>query len=79
MTGWGSTYTGQNLFPEFEERDKFIVPKVIEGYSSSGLNSTEPGDTLIVSSQEESQILYEILLSRYRTGGGKSPTSCTRL
>ena len=55
MAGWGSTYTGQNSFPEFEERDKFIVPQVIEGHSSSSDlgSTTQPGDTLIVSSQDE--------------------------
>ena len=54
MAGWGSSYTGQNSFPEFEERDKFIVPQVIEGHSSSNLGSTtQPGDALIVSSQDE--------------------------
>ena len=56
MAGWGSAYTGQNSFPEFEERDKFVVPQVIEGYHSNNSDlggSTQPGDTLIVSSQDE--------------------------
>ena len=67
MAGWGSTYTGQNSFPEFEERDKFVVPQVVEGYhqrqsNNSDLGSStlqQPGDgdddddTLIVSSQDE--------------------------
>jgi hypothetical protein len=55
MAGWGSEYTGQNTFPEFEERDKFVSPQVIEGYSNNSDlgGSTQPGNTLIVSSQDE--------------------------
>ena len=53
LAGWNSTYTGQNSFPEFEERDKFVVPQVIESHPSSGIGSIQPGDTLIVSSEDE--------------------------
>ena len=58
LASWSSTYTGQNSYPEFEERDKFVVPQVIEGHSSSDLDSTQPGDTLIVSSQDEKVKYY---------------------
>ncbi|KAF8799245.1 hypothetical protein BYT27DRAFT_7228035 [Phlegmacium glaucopus] len=55
LAGWGSTYTGQSSFPEFAERDSFIIPKVVEGYSS---NVTTPGDTHVVSSEEEKTKYY---------------------
>lgn len=54
MAGWSSTYLGQNTFPEFEKRDKFTVPEVIEGYSSR----KQAGDTAIVSSQDEKVKYY---------------------
>jgi hypothetical protein len=58
MAGWSSTYMGQASFPEFEERDKFTVPIVIDGYSSNNSDFTQPGDTLIVSSQDEKVKYY---------------------
>lgn len=57
MAGWDSHYIGQNSFPEFEERDKFVVPQVIEGYSNNS-GSTLHGDTLVVSSQDEKVKYY---------------------
>jgi len=53
LVGWGATYTGQSSFPEFAERDGFIAPEVIEGHSSNDPAYTRPGDTPIVSSEEE--------------------------
>lgn len=58
LAGWSSTYLGQASFPEFEERDKFTVPIVIEDYPSNNTDSTQPGDTLIVSSQDEKVKYY---------------------
>jgi hypothetical protein len=53
MSGWGSTFTGQNSFPEFEEHDKFVIPQVVASNGSDLGSFTPPGDTPIVSSQDE--------------------------
>ena len=56
LAEWDSTYTGQSSFPEFEERDAFITPKVIKGYSND--STPQPGDPPIVSSQDEKVKYY---------------------
>ena len=38
--------------------NKFVLPLVIQGHSSSGISSTRPSGTLIVSSQDEKLKYY---------------------
>ncbi|KAF8159908.1 hypothetical protein B0H34DRAFT_422684 [Crassisporium funariophilum] len=55
LAEWSSSYTGQNSFPEFADKDGFVVPRVVEG---SKPEDAKPGDPPLLSSQEEKKKYY---------------------
>ena len=54
LAKYRSTYNGMFTLPEFEERDKFAVPKLVDAMTATTTKSEE----LVVSSEEEMTAFY---------------------
>ena len=57
LSEWKAAYSGLNSFPQFAERDNFVVPKIVDGHFNV---STFPnGDPAQVESQEAMWKVYQ--------------------